>query len=241
MPRCCAFRTNSSTSPNWYAGSNGSVACAGRSGATFDQSTIVRRIDALFERARSIASSRVPSHRSTGSSWKPTHMRSAPAAAGTRTAAERHAKASKRTMNRTRTSLSGFGEAGTVAPPRKGGVKVAPPRFRRLAPRACLDAGPTVGRSRRLDGHGLGGRLHARPAQDPPRLPLHGRLVGDPGGAARRAADRRRPRSGHTRVAVRAARPHACPRSGDRRGADRRGPRPRGPSRPQPSRTPVRS
>jgi hypothetical protein len=109
-PRCCAFLTTSSTSSNRYAGSNGSVASVGRVGAAFDQSMSVRTTEAPLPRARSIASVRPPSKRSTGSSWKPTHMRSAADAAGATRAAVRQARTSKRTTNRTRTSLGGVGK-----------------------------------------------------------------------------------------------------------------------------------
>ena len=111
-PRSCALRMYSSTSPNWYAGSNGFVACAG---APERPSTSRRQCGesaASLPRARSIASVRVSSQRSIGSSWKPTHIRSAAVAAGTSSTAASEARKSRRTTNRTRTSLGGVGKAG---------------------------------------------------------------------------------------------------------------------------------
>ena len=94
-----------SLSSKRYAGSNGSDALAGRVGATLCHSTSVLSTVASFDRARSIAFVRDPSKRSSGSSWKPTHMRSAAAAAGTSTAAARQARTSSRVTNRTKCLL----------------------------------------------------------------------------------------------------------------------------------------
>ena len=53
MPRSCAPRIMSSRSVNWYAGSNGFEAFAGRVGATFAQLTDALMIVAWASRARS--------------------------------------------------------------------------------------------------------------------------------------------------------------------------------------------
>ena len=244
MPRCCAFRTNSSTSPNWYAGSKGSVACGGtrrRHLRPVDDRPQDRRV----VRARPIQSVQaraVPAeHRVV--------VEADPHAVGCRCGRDEDSgcetREDEQADDETHVDLLGrVRDAGTVARPRKGGVRRRLPLIRPLPATACTAARRRrPRRSRRLGAHGLGDRLHARPAQDPPRVPLHGGLVGDPRRAARRAADGRRARHRHPRRRRSGAPPadaaarRPAGRSAAAAPARRTGP----PSRPHASRAEVRS
>ena len=141
--------------------------------------------------------------RNIGSSWKPTHMRSAAVAAGTSTAAASTATTSRRARSSTGRILLVRGrDPGKLPTGCEELVRIVSTsqiRRRHAAPR-LLHA--SVGRSHTLGRRDLGDDLHAADPEDPDRLPVRCDLVGDPGRAARGGAGVRRGRDRHPVAAV---------------------------------------